>query len=107
MQRLLGEDYVALPTDDDINAMFMSEVLHEEEDHYIPPGIPEPFHEDFQQGSFAWNAKQEAYSEKLWPMGPICSMARGKIWPLLFMFKKGFYLVTVVALERKYPLPTR
>lgn len=44
----------------DINMMFISEILHEEEDHYIPPGIPEPFHEDFQQGSFAWDAEQEA-----------------------------------------------
>eukprot|EP00928_Gymnodinium_smaydae_P014383 TRINITY_DN15258_c0_g1_i2.p1 TRINITY_DN15258_c0_g1~~TRINITY_DN15258_c0_g1_i2.p1 ORF type:complete len:739 (+),score=148.48 TRINITY_DN15258_c0_g1_i2:277-2493(+) len=102
MQRLLGDDYVALPSDEDINIMFITEVLHEEEEHFIPPGIPEPFHEDFSQGSFAWDAKQEAYAEKLWPMGPICSISKGKIWPLLFMFKKGFYLVTVVALERKY-----
>eukprot|EP00929_Paragymnodinium_shiwhaense_P076407 TRINITY_DN39291_c0_g1_i1.p1 TRINITY_DN39291_c0_g1~~TRINITY_DN39291_c0_g1_i1.p1 ORF type:complete len:717 (-),score=136.69 TRINITY_DN39291_c0_g1_i1:23-2173(-) len=102
MQRLLGEDYVALPLDEDINAMFITEVLHEEEDHYIPPGIPKPFHDDFAQGSFAWNAKQEAHAEKLWPMGPVASMCKGKIWPVLFVFKKGFYLVTVVALERKY-----
>lgn len=106
MQRLLGEDYFALPCDEDINIMFITEVLHEEEDHYIPPGIPEPFHEDFQQGSFSWNASQEAHTEKLWPMGPVASICKGKIWPLLFLFKKGFYLVTVVALEKKYKVET-
>lgn len=104
MQRLLGEDYVALPCDEDINVMFITEILHEEEDHYIPPGIPEPFHSDFQQGSFAWNTEQEAHAEKLWPMGPISSICKGKIWPVLFLFKKGFYLVTVVALEKKYKI---
>lgn len=102
MQRLLGEDYIALPCDEDINMMFISEILHEEEDHYIPPGIPEPFHEDFQQGSFAWDAEQEAHAEKLWPMGPISSICKGKIWPVLFLYKKGFYLVTVVALEKQH-----
>eukprot|EP00927_Polykrikos_kofoidii_P030947 TRINITY_DN2661_c0_g1_i1.p1 TRINITY_DN2661_c0_g1~~TRINITY_DN2661_c0_g1_i1.p1 ORF type:complete len:883 (-),score=121.99 TRINITY_DN2661_c0_g1_i1:21-2669(-) len=104
MQRLLGEDYVALPSDEDINVMFITEVLHEEEDHYIPAGIPEPFHDDFRQGSFAWNARREAYAEKLWPMGPIGSICKGRLWPVLFVFKKGFYLVTVVALERKYKI---
>lgn len=104
MQRLLGDDYVALPSDEDINMMFITEILHEEEDHFIPEGIPEPFHEDFRQGSFSWNAEQEAYAEKLWPMGPVCSINNGKIWPVLFLFKKGFYLVTVVALEKKYRL---
>lgn len=102
MQRLLGEDYIALPSDEDINVMFITEILHEEEDQYIPPGIPEPFHEDFQQGSFSWSPEQETYAEKLWPMGPVCSICNGKIWPVLFLFKKGFYLVTVVALEKKY-----
>lgn len=104
MQRLLGEDYVALPCDEDINLMFITEILHEEEDHYIPPGIPEPFHEDFQQGSFSWNEEQEAHAEKRWPMGPISSICKGKIWPVLFLFKKGFYLVTVVGLEKKYKI---
>lgn len=101
MQRLLGEDYVALPSDEDINVMFITEILHEEEDHYIPLGIPEPFHDDFQQGSFSWNAEQEEYAEKLWPMGPVCSICNGRIWPVLFLFKKGFYFVTVLALEKK------
>jgi len=104
MQRLLGPDYVALPCDEDINIMFITEILHEEEDHYIPPGIPEPFHEDFKQGSFAWNAEQETFAEKRWPMGPISAISNGKIWPVLFLFKKGFYLVTVVALEKKYKM---
>lgn len=104
MQRLLGEDYVALPCDEDINMIFITEILHEEEDHYIPPGIPEPFHEDFQQGSFSWNEGQEAHTEKRWPMGPISSICKGKIWPVLFLFKKGFYLVTVVGLEKKYKI---
>jgi len=106
MQRLLGDEYVALPCDEDINIMFITEVLHEVEDHYIPTGIPEPFHEDFQQGSFSWNAAQEAHTEKQWPMGPVASISKGKIWPLLFLFKKGFYLVTVVALEKKYKVET-
>eukprot|EP00746_Dinoflagellata_sp_MGD_P067009 gnl/MRDRNA2_/MRDRNA2_27685_c0_seq1.p1 gnl/MRDRNA2_/MRDRNA2_27685_c0~~gnl/MRDRNA2_/MRDRNA2_27685_c0_seq1.p1 ORF type:complete len:691 (-),score=121.36 gnl/MRDRNA2_/MRDRNA2_27685_c0_seq1:73-2145(-) len=106
MQRLLGDDYVALPSDEDINILFICEILHEEEDQYIPPEIPEPFRDDFQQGSFAWNAEQEAYAEKLWPMGPVCSICNGKIWPVLFLFKKGFYLVTVVALEKPYDIAT-
>jgi len=104
LQRLLGDDYAPLPTDEDINVMFIAEILHEEEDHYIPVGIPEPFHEDFQQGSFSWNAEQEAYAEKLWPMGPVCSICNGKFWPVLFLFKKGFYLVTIVGLEKKYKI---
>lgn len=106
MQRLLGDDYTALPCDEDISMMFVSEILHEREDHCIPPGIPEPFHEDFEQGSFSWKGAQEKYLERLWPMGPVCSINDGKIWPLLFLFKRGFYLVTVVALEKKYKVET-
>jgi len=105
MQRLLGPDYIELPSDEDLNMMFISEVLHEQEDHHIPPWVPEAFHEDFKQGSFAWNPEEESRAEKLWPLGPISSICRGRIWPLLFLFKKGFYLVTVVALERGRLVP--
>lgn len=101
MQRLMGDQYVPLPCDEDVSITFITEILHEEEDPAThPPGVPEPFYEDFRQGSFAWSTEKEAFAERPWPMGPMSSLSQGRIWPVIFLFKKGFYLVTAVCLEK-------
>lgn len=98
LQRLQGDNHVALPCDEDISHLFVSEVLEEQEDHSLPPDLPEPFHEDFRQGSFSWDPAEESRMEKLWPMGPMTALMKGKIWPVVFLHKKGYYLVAAVAL---------
>ena len=43
--------------------------------------------------SFHWDWEHEKCVEKLWPMGPVCALGNGRIWPVLFLYKKGYYLV--------------
>ena len=76
---------VALPCDEQVSAHFITEVLQEVEDHRLPTGLPEPFHEDFRNGSFAWDAQEEGRAEKLWPMGPITALNHGRIWPVALL----------------------
>ncbi|CAJ1400619.1 unnamed protein product [Effrenium voratum] len=101
LQRLQGDSHVPLPCDEDISHLFISEVLEEQEDHTLPPDLPEPFHEDFRQGSFSWDPTEESRVEKLWPMGPMTALMKGKIWPVVFLHKKGYYLVTAVAIMER------
>ncbi|CAK9116014.1 unnamed protein product [Durusdinium trenchii] len=98
LQRLQGDSHVPLPCDEDISHIFVSEVLEEQEDHSLPPDLPEPFHEDFRQGSFSWDPAEESRMEKLWPMGPMTALMKGRIWPVVFLHKKGYYLVAAVAI---------
>ena len=55
--------------------------------------MPPIFREDFAHGSFHWDWEHEKCVEKLWPMGPVCALGNGRIWPVLFLYKKGYYLV--------------
>ena len=61
--------------------------------------IPVPFENFFcARGDFSWSPVSEAREEKEWPLGPICSLDNGKLWPAVFLAKKGFYLLAVVGL---------
>jgi hypothetical protein len=104
LEKLHGASYSPLPTDEQISSYFASEILREKEEEYIPPEVPPVFQEDFAHGSFHWDWEHEKCVEKLWPMGPVCALGNGRIWPVLFLYKKGYYLVTIVALERQVPV---
>eukprot|EP00397_Hematodinium_sp_SG-2012_P035313 GEMP01037971.1.p1 GENE.GEMP01037971.1~~GEMP01037971.1.p1 ORF type:complete len:522 (+),score=106.63 GEMP01037971.1:32-1597(+) len=94
-----GEDYTPLPCDEVIQMKFFEILQEDTEDTKQNPNVPQLFRADFAQGSFKWNEEQEKQPEKLWPLGPICAI--GDLWPVLFMFKKNVYLLTIVQLDRR------
>ncbi|CEL93782.1 unnamed protein product [Vitrella brassicaformis CCMP3155] len=103
VRHLHGPSYVPLPNDETFHHLFYRQILQEEEDRYIPPQVPEIFKKDFSPGAFHWDDNSERFVEQVWPAGPVCCITlpsgEGTLWPVVFIFKKGVYLVAAVGLE--------
>ena len=91
-QEQFGHPYDPIPCDRDVVDEFRDFILHESEEKLEPvKGLSESFSDVFRYPVFKWNSEQDKLLEKPWPLGPLCSLRDGKVWPFIFISTSGDY----------------